>query len=286
VLARIGSWSVVVLGLFAAAPALAQAPVPGAFGGGTVSRAGNNVVSFVRDDGGNLVFRVDAGAICPGNDVEEIALTGHATPNPDGTFVAAGAIASTGAFGEKLAGRFSMAGTASVQRIDGRLTTTLKRTRKGKTASCQVRGLNGSFATRAPATPSGATKQTLSAPLYGTSSGAVGDLYGSVVVRPSTQAGRIYLVWSSDGKCDHGDAKPFVNTTPAMRVDKHGAYSRHEQFTESFADSQVSFRADTTGRLLTDGASGTIRLRQTVRSPRGKLLRRCDTGTLRWTAAP
>jgi hypothetical protein len=277
---------VVLLGLFAAAPALAQAPAPGAFGGGAVSRAGDNVVSFVRDVAGRLVFRVDAGAICPGSDVEEIALTGHATPNPDGTFSAAGAIASTGAFGEKLRGRFSMAGTAAVQRIDGKLTTTLERTRKRKAASCQVRGLNGSFATRAPAAPSGATRQSLSAPLYGTSSGAVGDVYGSVLVRPARQAGRIYLVWSSDGRCDHGDAKPVVDVTPAMRVDTHGAYSRHEQFTESFADSQNSFRADTTGRLLADGASGTVRLRQTVRSSRGKLLRRCDTGTLRWTASP
>jgi hypothetical protein len=286
VLARLGSWCVVLLGLCAAAPALAQAPVPGAFGGGTANRVGNNVVSFVRDDAGHLVFRVDARATCPGDDVEEIALTGHATPAPGGTFSASGAIASTGAFGEKLRGQFGMAGTAAADRVDGKLTTTLKRTRKGKTASCQVRGLNGSFATRAPATPSGATTQSLRAPLYGTSSGRVGDVYGSVVVRPATQAGRVYLLWSSDGRCDHGDAKPFVNVTPAMRLDKHGAFSRHEQFTESFSDSAITFRADTTGRLGTDGAGGSVRLRQTVRSPRGKLLRRCDTGTLRWTAVP
>jgi hypothetical protein len=46
-------------------------------------------------------------------------------------------------------------------------------------------------------------------------------------------------------------------------------------------------RADTEGQLPADGAVGTLRLRETLENKRTRrVLDRCDTGDLHWTAVP
>ena len=49
----------------------------------------------------------------------------------------------------------------------------------------------------------------------------------------------------------------------------------------------TSYRASFAGRIATDGAAGTLRLRTREYNRRGtKLLTRCDSGTRTWNAAP
>ena len=82
-------------------------------------------------------------------------------------------------------------------------------------------------------------------------------------------------------------ARHFVNFTPAMRVRPDGTFSRRERFSVSLRGRLVRYRATFTGRIRTDGATGTLRLRTRVYDRSGTKLRtKCDSGRRIWVANP
>jgi hypothetical protein len=260
---------------------------PTVSGGGTTGDRANTLVAIVVDD--TIVsFRVDGGATCPGHDQQQIVLAGQSQQLGDGSFAATSVPIGVGTAGESLTGHFTITGRVTDHGIDGTIETTVKRTKHGHTAACQVRGLNAPYTTRNAPAPAGAPSAgPLAQPLFGTTKEDMGNAFGSVAVFPWKPAGRIYMVWVVRGRCSRGfHADPFINLTPPMRLGPQGAFARHERFTLRLLDANVHVRADTTGTLLTDGAQGVVRLRQTVSSLHGRRLGRCDTGRVAWSAVP
>jgi hypothetical protein len=269
--------------LLVAAPSVAQAP-SGFYGGGTIDQ--RTVQVSMAGDGDALRFRFTAGATCPGRDDQQIVLVHEAILHPDGTFTRAGPVHPIGTVGERISGRFRVTGTVSATGVEGTVTATVRRTLHGHTRRCLTRWSGARFVARPDPHPSGArSTAAVTAPLYGTTSGRHFQFSGSVVVYPQP-SGRLYMAWVATPHCTHTKLLQFENITPVMRPRADGTFGRHERFSLRYADGLVRFRADTAGQLIAGGATGTIRLRETLYSRRGRRLGRCDTGVESWGAIP
>lgn len=108
-----------------------------------------------------------------------------------------------------------------------------------------------------------------------------------VILRATKDARKISAQWSIAGTCGRGPREHFVNFTPPTTVRPDGTFSRNERFSIRYADVVVRYRPSFSGRIRTDGATGTLRLRTRIYNRRGtKLLTRCDSGGRNWNAAP
>jgi hypothetical protein len=88
-------------------------------------------------------------------------------------------------------------------------------------------------------------------------------------------------------KCGRGAVDTFVNYTPPTKLRPDGSFSRQERLSVQWADLFIRYRATFEGRILSDGATGTMRLRTRVYNRRGgKLRTRCDSGKRIWIVTP
>jgi hypothetical protein len=97
--------------------------------------------------------------------------------------------------------------------------------------------------------------------------------------------GRVVARWHADLRCG-GFRLPVDNWSPPVRVGADGAFVKRERFRLRYRDGIVErYRMVFRGRFLTDGVTGTLRARLTA-SRRGRLLGRCDSGTVPYSALP
>jgi hypothetical protein len=266
------------------APAFGQTALPGQLGGGSVGTEALTA-SFSNVAPGEWAFRLNTTATCPGHIRPGLVLSGRFALGSDGPFSYTGKVkAPQLASNAHLHGRFKLMGTmttgaTATGTVSGRITLRYRKS-SGK---CRLFG--GQWAVRAVGHPAGSPLTApLSAPLFGTTSSQARPAY-SVVVHP-LKGRKVFVVWMTDVSCSRPARPfPFGNFTPALKVDARGRFQVHERFSVRFVDGVTRFRADTAGQLLSDGAVGTIRLRETLYKF-GRTINHCDSPRLTWTAVP
>ena len=148
---------------------------------------------------------------------------------------------------------------------------------------------NRAFEARVAGAPAGGPARPQPRGFYaGTSSYEIVDgIPAPVMLRATKDARKVTARWTMAAKCRRGPRESFVNLTPAARVGTNGGFARKERFSVRYADALVRYRTTFAGRLRTDGATGTLRLRARVYNRGGTKLRtRCDSGVRTWNAAP
>ena len=103
---------------------------------------------------------------------------------------------------------------------------------------------------------------------------------GSTVLRVSPDGSRVAARWSVLARCGHGRTVPLINLTPPTRIGPAGGFLRRERFRAGAVRYRVAFR----GRFTGQTASGSLRMRATVRRA-GRVIARCDTRTRGWSAS-
>jgi outer membrane protein assembly factor BamB len=159
--------------------------------------------------------------------------------------------------------------------------------RRGGTRGCRG-GRSGRLRLRREPAPAG--QPAGSAPngsvLLGSSDQRSAGLPLGAALRVVDRGRRIVASWQALARCPRGPL-PIDNHSPPMRITRNGTFRRRERFTIRYRDgSRDRYRVSFAGQLLTDGAVGTLRVRVSLVTRRGRTLARCDSGVRRWAAAP
>jgi hypothetical protein len=139
------------------------------------------------------------------------------------------------------------------------------------------------FVVRTASAPAGAPAK----PAPGTSfHGLTPQVIGGLPLAVSVQVagnGRVYSIFSAAMNC-HGKVIPIAWTTPTTNVHADGSFSRTEKFTAHYRGGYSErYRMTFTGRFLSDGAAGTLRIRMQAHK-HGTRYSPCDSGTQSWGA--
>jgi hypothetical protein len=172
-------------------------------------------------------------------------------------------------------------------RIEGpQATGTLATTARGGSANLRnCRGSIGFVARNAPVLGDAAAPAPADALLSGMTSRARGGPFG-IGLRVS--GGRITkIVASFRSGCRRLPSIEETNYSPPTDVAPDGSFVKNERFTIRFTDAVDRVRFEMSGRFVEGGVKGVLRARVVSRSRRtGRVTDRCDTGRVRWSAAP
>ena len=78
----------------------------------------------------------------------------------------------------------------------------------------------------------------------------------------------------------------WENITPGGRLAADGTFSLRERFSRTFAEGRERFRVKVDGQVTATGATGTLSVTTVLRSRAGRVIDRCNTGRLAFTALP
>jgi hypothetical protein len=270
--------------------AAAQAPPP-TLGGGRLPAASPprgytpTVNLSLQPRGARIAMLFDSSVLC-GRDSIDVSGSGD-VPFDGTSFSFRGTSVQRVASG-RVAVEWTVNGQLSGARATGTLHVAGVRRSSGRSRKC-ARKPDRPFEVRFAGPPAGGPAQAVPRGFYaGTSSYEIFDrMLAPVTLRASKDGRKIAAQWTIGGKCGRGPREHFRNFTPAMRVRADGTFSRKERFSVRYTDALVRYRPSFSGRLASDGATGTLRLRTRVYNRRGTKLRtRCDSGTRTWNAAP
>jgi hypothetical protein len=92
-------------------------------------------------------------------------------------------------------------------------------------------------------------------------------------------------LWQARMRCGPKAVLIVVNLTPPTRIAADATFRRRERYSIRYRDGSVDrYRVMFRGRLLADGAAGTLRAPMQTSKPGASFFPR-DSGTRRWTAA-
>lgn len=274
--------------LAVAAPAGAQGPAGAQFTGGSVGSSVRNpagtseIAVSVSGDGTRVRVRGEALVRCPSGIVSSEA-TGRAdiTLAPDGTF-AADLTPTRQVQNPRYKARLRVTGAVTATGADGVLNVTT--TRRGHRVCGGQVGWRArpypQLGDQPAAPPAGAV-------LLGRHSGVGGGPFG-FNFRVSKDGKRVLnVVTTIRLGCRYRAQPEETNYSPPIRIRSDGSFRGVERFTTRFADAIERTKIVIAGRFVAGGAKGTMR-HTAVATPRRRGLKRdrCDTGTLRWSAAP
>lgn len=151
-------------------------------------------------------------------------------------------------------------------------------------ARCKAR--TRPFTLRAETVPTGAAAQPAPGSLLsGLTAEAAGGLRLPVALKVNGRGTRLTALWQGTMRCGATAVLTVVNLTPRTRIRGDATFSRRERYSIRYRDGSVDrYRVVFRGRLLADGAAGTLRARMQTSKP-GASFYPCDSGTHRWTAA-
>lgn len=274
----------VVSGLAVAAPATAQV-VPGAeYAGGHVSPGRSSVGSSevglrVDPAGANVAIRAVASIPCR-RDGSEGAASGAGPLAPDGSFRVTLSRRTQRAV-QGFRATLVAAGRIAADRVSGTLQVVSR-----QNGRVRCRGSVPFSARTAPALSEQPAPPPAGAVLLGRTSARAGGPF-ALNLRVNAAGNRIERVvvgYRVGCRSDRGLEE--TNYSPPMAIRPDGTFTHTERFTLRFRDADERVTVVTTGRFVDGGAIGTIRARAVARTRRGRLVERCDSGTLRWSAAP
>jgi hypothetical protein len=228
------------------------------------------MISLVRHDDGRVVARMSVTYTCR-NDTAP-ALIVRLKGTTDGQSFA---LSGKSRFGRRTM-RLSLSGTLTPEAVSG--------TAKLGVPGCRT--YTRPLALRAESAPAGAPAPPApGAQLFGLTSQPAGDTRLSVMLRVTPQ-GRIYAVWQANLRCG-GKAYdyPMTDLTPSRAVKADGTFGGSQTYTVRYSDHTQRYRVSFNGRLLADGATGTLRASMQYRDgKRGYPL--CSSGQRAWAARP
>jgi hypothetical protein len=281
--------SIIALALLAvtATDATAQAPPNADFAGGAASGAGSvpdgssEIGIKVDGSGTRATVRAVAVRACSRGRSTEGESAGTVTVAPDGTF--------SGALTRRRQARavgFSIRVTVAGRIEAGRATGSIRVvTRRRGRPYCS--GEVPFDARPAPVLSGDPAPVPAGAVLVGRTSGRSGGPFG-FNLRVSADGRRIERVVTTwrEG-CRAVRRTEETNYSPTIAIRPDGTFTKTERFTVRFSDATQRVTVVTTGRFVAGGATGTLRARSTARSRRtGRVIDRCDTGALTWSAVP
>ena len=78
----------------------------------------------------------------------------------------------------------------------------------------------------------------------------------------------------------------WENITPGWRLAADGTFSLQERFSRTWREGRERFRVRVDGQVAATGVSGTLSVRSVLRSRSGRVIDRCGTGRIAFTALP
>ncbi len=275
------------------AAAVAQAPdrPTGNFGGGALVAPpkdlfgpGNAVVGLRALSQRRLELEATVRAKCAGGDIQ--LATKY---KPDGSFSAEGSESQSPARGEKVKTTYTLAGAFTDPRaVEGTLSATIVKTSdSAETKTCKTGKI--AFSARRPNGELGDRDVRPRARYFGVTAQRGTGPRRPIVVRLSGDRRRISRalfgeqVRCSDGKRSIGIEAPRTN----IAVDSKGRVSDREQDKIDNGDTFTYLDDRFTATLGRAGAKGTFSLSdRTVDKASGNVIQSCESGTVKWTAAP
>jgi hypothetical protein len=282
----------VTITLVASPAAVAEAPAPprGNFGGGALVAppkglfgAGNAVIGLRALDDRRLEIEATVRAKCTGGDI-----TADAKIADDGSFSADGTETQEPSPNEKVTTTYKLAGAfTSETAVEGTLSATLETSAAGKTETCKTGEV--AFGARRPGSLIGKRGAKPRARYYGTTAQRGVGPRRPIVLRMSGD-GRLIsrALFGEQVKCSDGTHSiaidgPSENITIGAdgRVSDREKYSIDNPTTRLYVDDRF------TALVGRDGAKGTFSLSdRTIDKATGNIVRSCQSGEVKWTAAP
>ena len=276
----------------AAAPATAEAPERprGNFGGGAlvaapkdIFGAGNAVIALRALKERRLEIEASLRGKCTGGDI-----TAAVKVADDGTFSADGTATQEPSPDVKVRTTYEMTGTfTSARAVEGTISATLRRSSEGRTQTCKTGTVK--FGLRRPTGELGKRGAERRARYYGTTAQrGVGprrpivlriDSSGTVISR----ALFAYQVRCSDNTRSIGIEAPRTDIAISStgRVSDRDKYTENNEATKTFVDDRF------TAVIGRKGAKGTFSLSdRTIDKTTGNIIQSCESGEIKWTAAP
>jgi hypothetical protein len=142
------------------------------------------------------------------------------------------------------------------------------------------------FALRAESAPAGATAlPTPGTQLFGLTGQSAGGTRLSVMLRVTPQ-GRIYAVWQANMRCGGGSFDyPMTDLTPSRVIKADGTFGGSQTYTARYIDHTQRYRVTFKGRVLADGATGTLKASMQYRDGK-RSYDPCASGEQTWSARP
>ena len=276
----------------AASAATAQAPERprGNFGGGALVAppkdlfgAGNAVIALRALEGRRLEIEATVRAKCTGGDI-----TADLKIAADGTFSHEGTATQEPAPNEKVTTTYKLAGAfTSANAVEGTISATLRRSVEGRRERCRTGEVG--FGARRPGKEIGKRGAARRARYFGiTAQRGVGPRR-PIVLRISGN-GRLVSrglfgeqVKCSDGTRSIGIEGPSTN----LRISRTGRVSDREKYTIDNGATRTYVEDSFKAVIGRKGAKGTFSLSdRTVDKATGNVIQTCESGEVKWTAAP
>ena len=129
----------------------------------------------------------------------------------------------------------------------------------------------------------GAAKPAPRTVVRGLTTQDAGGLHLPVILTVSSNGRHVVAQWLALAGCGQFNT-PVANFTPRTRRRTNGSFSKPERYVIRYNDGTTDrFRISFSGRFLSDGAVGTLRVRVTT-TRRSRVLVRCDSGPQTFTA--
>lgn len=275
-----------------ASAATAQAPEKpsGNFGGGALVAppkdlfgAGNAIVAFRALDERKLEIEATVRAKCTGGDI-----AAEVTIAADGTFSADGTATQNPRPDEKVTTNYKLSGAfTSASAIEGTLSATMTRTAEGRKETCKSGSVR--FGARRPRNEIGKRGAEGAARYYGTTAQRGVGPKRPIVLRISGDGKLISRalfgeqVKCSDGTRSIGIEAPRTN----VAISKTGRAKDREKYTIDNGATRTYVEDSFTAVIGRRGAKGTFSLSdRTVDKATGNIIQTCESGEVKWRAAP
>jgi hypothetical protein len=278
--------------LVAASAAVAEAPAPpgGNFGGGAlvappkgIFGAGNAVIGLRALDDRRLEIEATVRARCTGGDI-----TTDTTIAEDGSFSADGTETQEPSPNEKVTTTYKLAGAfTSETAVEGTLSATLETSAAGKKESCKTGEV--AFGARRPGSAIGKRGAKPRSRYYGTTAQRGVGPRRPIVLRMSSD-GRLIsrALFGEQVKCSDGTHSIAIDgPSENVRIGEDGRVSDREKYTIDNPTTRLHVDDRFTALIGRDGAKGTFSLSdRTIDKTTGNIVRSCQSGEVKWTAAP
>jgi hypothetical protein len=278
--------------LVLAPAAIAEAPAApsGNFGGGALVAppkdlfgAGNAVIGLRALAQRRLEIEATVRAKCTGGDI-----TADVKVAADGSFSAHGSETQTPAPNEKVTTTYELAGTfTSATKVEGTLSATLSRSAEGKKESCKTGSV--SFGARKAGSRIGTRGAEGRTRYYGSTAQRGVGPRRPIVLRISGDGNRIsralfgYQVKCSDGTRAIGIEAPRTE----IKIGSTGRVEDRDHGKVDNGETQTNYDDHFEAVIGRDGAKGTLSLSdKTIDKATGNIIQSCDSGEIKWAAAP
>jgi hypothetical protein len=280
---RLAVCAALITGLLEPAPALAAA---GSYGGGALTRAAPLVSVRVADTGPSIQVAGEAIATCAGGtSVDERLIV--RTSVSGGVFTGVATRTYRVSSVETRLVRMAASGAVADGIAHGALRLAVLVRRRGRPpVSCDSH--NQSWEARAvPVAVGTPGRPAPGAGYYGATTQPGRYLPYPVALKVSASGTQVdFAIYRLRRRCHGAVSDEVANNSPPAAIRPDGSFSVTQRYSQRFTDSIEEFTFVFAGRFGAGGAGGSLRGSSVLRDLRThKVIGRCDSGPLAWTAA-